>query len=338
MTQKSVGFEGFEAGTTDDIFIDALSRDLDAVDREKANAILNCKLDPSWIKQREGSGGMMLDYIEGHRVIRILNDAFGNRWSFQVVKWEIVPSQPRQLYDYNRQSRRREPVYRKQCDECGKVFHYCKGWKVDSVKCPKCGVSLDVTLGQYGEPVLEPQPPVYNVLGRLILPGFGVREQWGSKTAVGGATEQEGCFKSATTDALKKCATAFGVALQLYDKDEYTGDYSYEYNEGYNEQPQPAPQPAQRPVQPAAQPQPSAQPQRPAPQANKPRKTHFDPQLVEKMKQLKASMGITENEQLNPYVVEFSQGARTNFLQITPDIFEDFVAFLEEKANSQKAS
>ena len=76
---------------------------------------------------------MMLDHIEGHRVIRILNDAFGNRWPFQVVKWEIVPSQPRQLYDYNRQSPGLGTSI-SQGDECGKVFHYCKGWKVDSLQ------------------------------------------------------------------------------------------------------------------------------------------------------------------------------------------------------------
>lgn len=49
----------------------------------------------------------------------------------------------------------------------------------------------------------EPQPPVAKVLGRLTVPGLAIKEQYGSKVLVGGATEQESAFKSASTDALK---------------------------------------------------------------------------------------------------------------------------------------
>jgi hypothetical protein len=42
------------------------------------------------IKQRKGSFGRMLDYIEGHLVIQRLNDAFEADWSFTILKHEIL--------------------------------------------------------------------------------------------------------------------------------------------------------------------------------------------------------------------------------------------------------
>lgn len=61
-----------------------------------------------------------------------------------------------------------------------------------------------------------PQGSVVQVLGRLTVPGWGVREQWGAQVLVGGSDVQEHAFKSATTDAMKKCASMFGIALDLY--------------------------------------------------------------------------------------------------------------------------
>ena len=42
------------------------------------------------IKQREGSYGKALDYIEGHTVIQRLNDALDGNWSFEVLKHEVL--------------------------------------------------------------------------------------------------------------------------------------------------------------------------------------------------------------------------------------------------------
>lgn len=61
-----------------------------------------------------------------------------------------------------------------------------------------------------------PQGSVVQVLGRLTVPGWGVREQWGAQVLVGGSDVQEHAFKSASTDAMKKCASMFGIALDLY--------------------------------------------------------------------------------------------------------------------------
>lgn len=62
----------------------------------------------------------------------------------------------------------------------------------------------------------EPQPPVVQSLGRLTVPGWGVREQWGSQVILQvGADQQAHAFKGAATDALKKCASTFGIGLDL---------------------------------------------------------------------------------------------------------------------------
>ena len=39
-------------------------------------ALLEKPFDPNQIKQREGNFGKMLDYIEGHTVVKRLNDSF----------------------------------------------------------------------------------------------------------------------------------------------------------------------------------------------------------------------------------------------------------------------
>jgi len=44
-------------------------------------ALLEKHFEPEQIKQREGSFGKMLDYIEAHSVIQRLNDAFDGEWS-----------------------------------------------------------------------------------------------------------------------------------------------------------------------------------------------------------------------------------------------------------------
>jgi len=52
--------------------------------------ILEKPFNPEQIKQREGSSGKMLDYIEGHAVIQRLNDTFDGDWSFTITRHEIL--------------------------------------------------------------------------------------------------------------------------------------------------------------------------------------------------------------------------------------------------------
>jgi hypothetical protein len=53
-------------------------------------ALLEKPFEPSQIKQRQGSFGHILDYVEGHVVTSRLNDAFEGNWSFEIVKYRIL--------------------------------------------------------------------------------------------------------------------------------------------------------------------------------------------------------------------------------------------------------
>jgi len=52
--------------------------------------LLEQPFGPEQIKQREGNFGKMLDYVEGHAVIKRLNDAFDADWYFVIIKHEII--------------------------------------------------------------------------------------------------------------------------------------------------------------------------------------------------------------------------------------------------------
>ncbi len=75
----------------------------------------------------------------------------------------------------------------------------------------------------------KPQGPVAHVRGLLTAHITSENGQiihvsksgFGSKTIVGGQSEQESIFKAAGTDALKKAASMFGIGLSLWrDEDE----------------------------------------------------------------------------------------------------------------------
>ncbi len=50
--------------------------------------LLEKPFEPGQIRQRKGRNGL-LDYVEGHSVIRRLNEALDGAWSFEIVQHEI---------------------------------------------------------------------------------------------------------------------------------------------------------------------------------------------------------------------------------------------------------
>jgi adenylate cyclase class IV len=64
----------------------------------------------------------------------------------------------------------------------------------------------------------------------------------------------------------------------------------------------------------------------------------WDPEDVERMKQLKKRLGITDNEQLNKHVKEFSLGQLTSYLDITPDNIKAFCDYLESLLEEGEAA
>ena len=45
------------------------------LDKNKVIAIADRKLNQKWIKQRKGGGNVVLKYVEGNRIIRLLREA-----------------------------------------------------------------------------------------------------------------------------------------------------------------------------------------------------------------------------------------------------------------------
>jgi len=168
---------------------------------------------------------------------------------------------------------------------------------------------------------MEEQPPYVEVHGRLIVPGFGVREQFGTKTLIGGASEQEGASKAAATDALKKCATLFGIGLELYgdkentESETETSSYS---KSGYGSQSK----------------SPSTYSSQRSEPANEGNPWAGKEGEIRKLKELKAILGIDDNNKLNPFVAEFTGSKGDTYEMITPANIAAFNKFLERKAAS----
>lgn len=109
---------------------------------------------PECIKQREGRRGQVLDYVEAHKVVQRLNEAFAGLWNFQVLERERTD---------------KEVI----------------------------------------------------VLGELSAEGT-TKQQFGSSDITFAKGTQElvslgDDYKAAASDALKKCAAMYGVALYLYE-------------------------------------------------------------------------------------------------------------------------
>ena len=118
--------------------------------------------DAHMVKQRQGPGGIMLDYVEGSSVIRRLLACIPN-YSFTIVEQSRLDAEIKEIV----------------------------------------------------------------VKGRLETDIEGVKtlhEQFGSATVGKGADAYGNAYKSAATDALKKCATHLGVALELYESDTEESD------------------------------------------------------------------------------------------------------------------
>jgi hypothetical protein len=137
--------------------------------------VLTRPFAPEQIRQREGRGGKMLDYLETHAVIARLNEAFNGAWSFEVLDFKTME---------------------------GEIVVHGKLTAVGVTKTQFGSSEVHRLKGQDGEK--------------------------GAPVSIGDD------LKAAASDALKKCATLFGVGLELYRR---------------------ADRPAQRP--PAARPQPA---------------------------------------------------------------------------------
>jgi hypothetical protein len=273
---------------------------------DDAKKVIEAKLNPQWIKQRQ-QGGATLSYIGGHTVIRLLNKAFNYQWSFEVLSEEVKESLPKPAFD---------------------------GW----------GKNRKPVMNPDGTQKMEPQPPVAKVLGRLTVPGLGYKDQWGSKVLIGGATEQESAFKSASTDALKKCASLFGIGLELYGEDEgLVENYDEHVSQNTAVAPQQKPVYTEKPAYQEPKPEYQAPPQPAQPvkqesqgqaQTASAPATGWHPDDINRLKELKQILGMTNNVQLDPYVREFFDNKEVTWTNINPQNIKAFNIFLGKKAET----
>jgi len=282
-------------------------------DKEHAKKLLDTKLHGAWIEQRK-QGNTMLSYIGGHIVIRLLNKAFNGAWSFEILEEQLIDSLPKPRVEYI--NNKRTHVQDKE--------------------------------GNY---LYDPQPPYIRVKGRMEVPGMGIREQYGTKVLIGGATEQEHASKAAATDALKKCASLYGVGLELYGEAEGLIEGYHNMEDVVSEDLQPA-EPAKVPEKPAAARKAPAKaaPAQQAPTENgieKPReasapaaspepapekaKVQWDPKDIEELKSLKSRLDLQDNVALNPFMVEFFQSPDATYKLINESNVKDVNRFLTSK-------
>ena len=132
---------------------------------------------PKQLIQTRKVAGTDLSYVSGNFVIDALNRAFGYCWSWSIDRNWVQPSEPKKYKDRNT-----------------------------------------------GQETVTPQVPVAHVIGTLTVymkndngDIIEIKKSGaGSKSIIGGASEQESIFKSASTDALKKAASLLGIGAQLY--------------------------------------------------------------------------------------------------------------------------
>jgi len=233
-------------------------------DRAKAIKIIETPIDPKLIKVREEeswSNGKktkkQFKYISQATVINILNSAFGYEWSFETPHAFVQEAQPTKEMTWSDREKKYVPV-----------------------------------LDENGKPKLKEEPGYVVVCGRLTVPGLGVKEQWGSCVLLGGASVQQDAFKAAASDALKKCATLFGIAIELYDDapeedaDTWTPKNIQKYSEARAK--------------------------------------------LSELK-TKFGIGPNENTKLNPMVRSFLGRENATWENILPSNIENFVAYLEKQ-------
>lgn len=156
------------------------------------------------------------------------------------------------------------------------------------------------------------QGHVVRVLGRLTVPGLGVREQFGTKQLIGGVDVQESAFKAATTDALKKCATLFNIGKELYVDD--VSELSEE---------------SARDIDTVSAIRNSTKTK------SAPKVAQLNKDNADKIRELKALLGITNNADLNEYVSEATNKAVTSYAGITDQNAQAIIKLMERDVNEQ---
>lgn len=155
-------------------------------DRQKI--LLSALVPEKYTSDRDIGRGKIFKYIPGNFVTEILDAVFGaGAWSFVIRDGSRVESVP------------------------------TKDFKDPSKTIEQAPVAT--VLGRLSY-LLYPQPDTEDEDVSKYEPKEFYKEAYGSAIFRGKDNEQQSAFKSAGTDALKKCATLIGVGRELYSKDD----------------------------------------------------------------------------------------------------------------------
>lgn len=143
----------------------------------------------------------------------------------------------------------------------------------------------------------SPNRKIVKILGQLTVPGFGVKQQYGSSQLVGGPDVQEDAFKAAATDALKKCATLLGVAKELYNEDEKGAKQNTSGNQSSTNQS-------------------TGTNQNTGSSGKNTQNYNLKPEYTNEISSLKKKLGISDNSELNKYVEMATNGKNKTYKEI----------------------
>ncbi len=191
-------------------------------------------------------------------------------------------------------------------DILNNAFDYMWDWKIDNMFVQE-GIPY---VNKYKNGEVEEQGPVAHVIGTLTVHFQDAESgEWrsisksgtGSKSIMGKQSDQESIFKAAGTDAIKKAASLLGIALELY-RDEDEDSFFYSLN---------------------------------TPWTKEEIEKHAD--AIQYIQDTITHYEIGE-EDLGPYVTEFSEGVYNAIDEIPPDLIDSFIDFLKEKEVEEQAT
>ena len=173
---------------------------------------LSAPIDPSLLKTRT-MGKEELTYVSQNTVVDLLNKAFNYMWSFVIDEQWMEQG---------------VPVVKKENAK----------WPFTEKNTDMSQVQIDAEGKRY---VVLEQGPVVWTRGRLKVP-FQQEDGsivWIEKSACGAqamignqAVQSTNAYKGSMSDCLKKCASLFGIALELY-RDETEEEYFQTLRESY---------------------------------------------------------------------------------------------------------
>jgi hypothetical protein len=150
---------------TTDLIPTEPSAELAMIVSDAQRTILSQQTPKSEVRVRQGKGGMTLRYVDHAYVTRLLNNAFGWAWDFEILETELL------TWD--------DKPFEVRC--IGRLTVHANGATIVKTQCGSQAIEM---LRDGSKPV-----------------------------TIGDA------YKGSASDALKKCASLLGIALDLYDSD-----------------------------------------------------------------------------------------------------------------------